>query len=89
MLDTPWVSTPRRSVMVSTSAASAASSGVTPSFSKIWVMVRRSAASETSTWSCGGTLKRSRIMGDSLPGGILARRGGHASASLTRGPRRG
>src|SRR6185503_12164790 len=86
MLDTPWVSTPRRSVMVSTSAASAASSGVTPSFSKIWAVVRRSAASATSTWSCGGTLKRSRIMDGSLPGGlILAWVAGRASPSLTRG----
>src|SRR5262245_41129529 len=62
MFDTPWVSTPRRSVIVSTSAASAASSLLTPSFSKISVTVRRSAASETKTWSFVGTLKRSRIM---------------------------
>src|SRR5215470_7374211 len=62
MFDTPCVSTPRRSVIVSTSAPSAASSGVRPSFSKIWVTVRRSAASETITWSFAGTLKRSRIM---------------------------
>ena len=33
-----------------------------PSFSKICVTVRRSAASETNTWSFTGTLKRSRIM---------------------------
>src|SRR5215471_10793890 len=62
MLDTPCVSTPRRSVMVSTSAPSPASSLLTPSFSKISVTVRRSAASETCTWSLSGTLKRSRIM---------------------------
>src|SRR6266849_1825485 len=62
MFDTPWVSTPRRSVMVSTSAPSAASSGVSPSFSKICVTVRRSAASDTSTWAFSGTLKRSRII---------------------------
>src|SRR5215831_618017 len=62
MFDTPCVSTPRRSVIVSTSAPSAASSGVRPSFSKICATVRRSAASETITWSFAGTLKRSRIM---------------------------
>src|SRR6476659_1605856 len=67
MFETPWVSTPRRSVIVSTSAPSAASSGLTPSFSKIWVTVRRSAASETNTWSFCGTLKRSRIMVGPLP----------------------
>jgi hypothetical protein len=72
MLDTPWVSTPRRSVMVSTSAASAASSAVTPSFSKIRVTVSRRAVSDTRTWSFSGTLKRSRIMGSFLPRGILA-----------------
>src|SRR6267142_2937009 len=82
MLDTPWVSTPRRSVMVSTSAASAASSGVTPSFSKIWLVVRRSAASETSTWSCGGTLKRSRIMGWLPPGGPHLSAGGRQDKAL-------
>jgi hypothetical protein len=49
MFDTPCVSTPRTSAMVSTSAAAVASSGVTPSFSKIWVTVRRSAASDTNT----------------------------------------
>jgi len=47
MFDTPCVSTPRRSVIVSTSAPSAASSLLSPSFSKIWVTVRRSAASDT------------------------------------------
>src|SRR5678815_3246962 len=62
MFDTPCVSTPRRSVMVSTSAPSAASSGLTPSFSKICVTVRRNAASGTRTMSFAGTLKRSRIM---------------------------
>src|SRR6267142_462097 len=62
MFETPCVSTPRRSVIVSTSAPSAASSAVRPSFSKICVTVRRSAASETRTWSFTGTLKRSRIM---------------------------
>jgi hypothetical protein len=49
--------------MVSTSAASAASSALTPSFSKIAATVRRSAASGTITWSFAGTLKRSRIIG--------------------------
>src|SRR5919108_2519941 len=62
MLDTPCVSTPRRSVIVNASAASAASSPLTPSRSKICVTVRRNAASLTSTWSFVGTLKRSRIM---------------------------
>jgi hypothetical protein len=66
MFDTPWVSTPRRSVIVSTSAPSAASSGLTPSFSKICVTVRRSAASDTRTSSFAGTLKRSRIMARSV-----------------------
>src|SRR5215813_9760101 len=69
MFDTPCVSTPRRSVMVSASAASAASADVTPSFSKISVTVRRSADSETCTWSLSGTLKRSRIMRGSPPAG--------------------
>src|SRR5215467_5978064 len=68
MFDTPCVSTPRRSVIVSTSAPSAASSAVRPSFSKICVTVRRSAASETITWSFAGTLKRSRIMAGLLSG---------------------
>src|ERR1051326_3103166 len=68
MLETPWVSTPRRSVIASTSAASAASSGVTPSFSKIRVTVSRRAESDTRTWSFSGTLKRSRIMGRASPG---------------------
>ena len=49
MFDTPCVSTPRRSVIVSTSAPSAASSGLTPTFSKICVTVCRNAASETRT----------------------------------------
>src|ERR1044071_3267835 len=66
MFETPWVSTPRRSVIVSTSAPSAASSGETPSFPKISAMVRRSAASVTLTWSFAGTLNRSRIMRRSL-----------------------
>src|SRR5689334_24646475 len=73
MLDTPWVSTPRRSVMVSTSAASAASSAVTPSFSKIRVTVSRRAVSDTRTWSFSGTLKRSRIMGSFPPAGNPSR----------------
>src|SRR2546426_2042165 len=68
MLDTPCVSTPRRSVIVSTSAPSAESSGLSPSFSKICVTVRRNAASETRTWSLRGTLKRSRIMAHSSGG---------------------
>src|SRR5215470_7316018 len=75
MFDTPCVSTPRRSVMVKTSAASAASSDVTPSFSKICVTVRRSAASATNTWSFSGTLNRSRIMARSLAGIGRWRRG--------------
>ncbi len=49
MFDTPWVSTPRRSVMVRTSAPSAASSGVRPSFPKICVTVWRNADSATNT----------------------------------------
>src|SRR5215510_8594596 len=71
MFDTPCVSTPRRSVIVSTSAPSAASSLLSPSFSKIWVTVRRSAASDTRTWSFAGTLKRSRII---VPSRIWAAR---------------
>ena len=51
--------------MVSTSAPSAASSGDSPIFSKISVTVRRTAASETKTWSFAGTLKRSSIMSSS------------------------
>src|SRR5258706_334492 len=70
MFDTPCVSTPRRSVIVSTSAPSAASSGVKPSFSKICVTVFRSAASDTKTWSFTGTLKRSRIMTTSFLSGV-------------------
>src|SRR5437899_7850702 len=74
MLDTPCVSTPRRSVIVSTSAPSAESSGLSPSFSKICVTVRRSAASETKTWSFAGTLKRWRIMRCLLRSGTCVRR---------------
>ena len=55
--------------MVSTSAPSAASSWLTPSFSKICVTVCRSAASETRTISFAGTLNRSRIMPHSFVGG--------------------
>src|SRR5512145_463140 len=66
MFDTPCVSTPRRSVIVSTSAPSAASSGLTPSFSKICVTVRRRSASATLTSSLAGTLKRSRIIAGTL-----------------------
>src|SRR5947207_5075191 len=65
MFDTPCVSTPRTSAIVSTSAPSAASSRVSPSFSKICATVRRSAASGIRTWSFSGTLKRSRIIGAS------------------------
>src|SRR5262245_16507870 len=59
MFETPCVSTPRRSVIVSTSAASAASSGLTTSFSKICVTVRLNAVYAHWTWSFAGTLKRS------------------------------
>ena len=61
MLDTPCVSTPRRSVMVSTSAPSVASSGETPIFSKISATVRRREPSGILTWSGLGTLKRSSM----------------------------
>ena len=70
MFETPCVSTPRRSVIVSTSAPSAASAGVSPSFSKICVTVDRNAASDTKTWSFCGTLKRSRIMARSYRPGL-------------------
>src|SRR5678816_2756075 len=71
MFDTPCVSTPRRSVVVRTSAPSAASSGASPILLKISVAVLRSAASDTKTWSFAGTLKRSS-MGAFSFGSILA-----------------
>src|SRR4030095_14142854 len=71
MFDTPCVSTPRRSVVVRTSAPSAASSGASPILLKIWVTVLRSAASDTKTWSFAGPLKRSS-MGAFSFGSILA-----------------
>src|SRR6185295_13675766 len=82
MFDTPCVSTPRRSVMVSTSAPSAASSGLTPSFSKIWVTVRRNAVSDTRTMSLAGTLKRSRIMSHSFVGQMCKAMRSHAVEEL-------
>src|SRR5439155_13449301 len=98
MFDTPCVSTPRRSVIVSTSAPSVASAGVRPSFSKICVTVLRSAASDTKTWSFTGTLKRSRIMttslarkdvsGGGLPSGVHRSRFARRAASLYLKPAR-
>src|SRR6185369_16625158 len=82
MFDTPCVSTPRRSVMVSTSAPSAASSWLTPSFSKISVTVRRNAVSDTRTMSFAGTLNRSRIMSCSFVGAMCCASGSHAVEQL-------
>ncbi len=65
--------------MVRTSAPSAASSGVRPSFSKICVTVWRNADSATNTWSFTGTLKRSSMVGFSS-----AAEGGHDLAGESR-----
>ena len=61
MLETPWVSTPRRSVATSTSAPIAASSCVTPIFSKIDITVSCSASCGTRVSSSCGTLNRSSM----------------------------
>src|SRR5574341_418593 len=62
MLETPWLSTSRRSVITRTSAPMAASSGVKLHFSKMAATVLRKAASDTRTWSSSGTLKRSSML---------------------------
>src|SRR5919204_6971567 len=62
MLETPWLSTPRRSVVTRTSAPMAASSGVKLHFSKMAATVLRNSASDTCTWSSSGTLKRSSML---------------------------
>ena len=61
MLETPWVSTPRRSDMTSPSAPSSASSLGQPIFSKMAWTVLRSAPSGTTTTSSGAGWNRSSM----------------------------
>jgi hypothetical protein len=61
ILETPWVSTPRRSVMVSTSAPSLASSGDTPIFSKTAATTSSSDSADTRSVSPAFGLNRSSM----------------------------